>query len=65
MQKGEKNMQRELPCPEITSGQAVIGYGGNQEWFSGKFQRLAGCASVTGSNIAAIYAASGRGMDAL
>lgn len=58
-------MQRELPCPEITSGQAVIGYGGNQEWFSGKFQRLAGCASVTGSNIAAIYAASDRGMDAL
>ena len=51
-------MRKELYCPNITKEGRMIGYGGNQEWFSGDFQRLAGCGSVTGSNIAAIYAMS-------
>lgn len=49
-------MKKELYCPKIIKDGRVIGYGGDQEWFPGDFQRLAGCGSVTGSNIAAIYA---------
>ena len=51
-------MRKELYCPQITKDGRIIGYGGDQEWFPGDFQRLAGCGSVTGSNIAAIYAMS-------
>lgn len=51
-------MRKELYCPQIIEDGKIIGYGGNQEWFPGDFQRLAGCGSVTGSNIAAIYALS-------
>ena len=49
-------MRKELCCPQIIKDGRIIGYGGDQEWFPGDFQRLAGCGSVTGSNIAAIYA---------
>ena len=51
-------MRKELHCPQIIKDGKTIGYGGDQEWFPGDFQRLAGCGSVTGSNIAAIYALS-------
>lgn len=51
-------MKKELCCPYIIKEGRVIGYGGDQEWFPGDFQRLAGCGSVTGSNMAAIYAIS-------
>ena len=53
-------MRKELHCPQIIKDGKTIGYGGDQEWFPGDFQRLAGCGSVTGSNIAAIYALSWR-----
>ena len=56
-QEGQ-TMRKELHCPQIIKDGKTIGYGGNQEWFPGDFQRLAGCGSVTGSNIAAIYALS-------
>lgn len=49
-------MRKELCCPKIIKDGRIVGYGGNQEWFPGDMQRLAGCGSVTGSNIAAIYA---------
>ena len=49
-------MRKELCCPQIIKDGRIIGYGGDQEWFPGDFQRLAGCGSVTGSNIAALYA---------
>ena len=58
-------MREELQCPRITWNGKIVGYGGNQEWFSGEFQRLAGCGSVTGSNLAAIYAASDENMKPL
>ena len=58
-------MRKELRCPLIQRGTETIGYGGNQEWFLGSFQRLAGCGSVTGSNIAAIYAEARPEMRAL
>ncbi|HJC50230.1 MAG TPA: hypothetical protein H9754_06595 [Candidatus Anaerostipes avistercoris] len=58
-------MREELQCPRITRNGKIVGYGGNQEWFSGEFQRLAGCGSVTGSNLAAIYAASDENMKPL
>lgn len=58
-------MRKELYCPLIQRDGEIIGYGGNQEWFSGSFQRLAGCGSVTGSNIAAIYAKTKPKMKAL
>ena len=44
-------MRKELHCPQIIKDGKTIGYGGDQEWFPGDFQRLAGCGSVTGSNI--------------
>ena len=49
-------MRKELCCPQIIKDGRIIGYGGDQGWFPGDFQRLAGCGSVTGSNIAALYA---------
>lgn len=58
-------MKKELHCPLIMKDGELIGYGGNQEWFPGSFQRLAGCGSVTGSNIAAIYAQTREDMRAL
>ena len=53
-------MRKELHCPQIIKDGKTIGYGGDQEWFPGDFQRLAGCGSVTGSNIAAIMHSVGR-----
>ena len=64
-EKGTENMKKELQCPLIQKGEKIIGYGGNQEWFSGEFQRKAGCGSVTGSNIAAIYAGIDKEMKTL
>ena len=58
-------MRKELCCPQIIKDGKVVGYGGNQEWFLGDFQRLAGCGSVTGSNIAAIYAINDKKFKAL
>ena len=58
-------MREELQCPVITKDGKIIGYGGDQEWFTKEFQRLAGCGSVTGSNLAAIYAASDEAMKPL
>lgn len=58
-------MRKELCCPKITKDGRIIGYGGNQEWFLESFQRLAGCGSVTGSNIAAIYAMSKKSFRSL
>lgn len=58
-------MRKELVCPHILKDGIIIGYGGNQEWFPGEFQRLAGCGSVTGSNMAAIYAAMDETMGTL
>ena len=58
-------MRKELVCPRILKDGIIIGYGGNQEWFPGKFQHLIGCGSVTGSNMAAIYAAMDPSMTAL
>lgn len=58
-------MKKELCCPKIIKDGQIIGYGGNQEWFLESFQRLAGCGSVTGSNIAAIYAMSNKNLHSL
>ena len=55
----------ELPFPAVWENGVQAGYGGNQEWFSQVFQRTAGCASVTGANLAAYYAsrtAESRGL---
>lgn len=58
-------MKKELWCPTIYKEKKIVGYGGNQEWFLGKFQRKAGCGSVTGSNLAAIYAEMNEDMRGL
>ena len=39
-------MRKELHCPQIIKDGKTIGYGGDQEWFPGDFQRLAGCGST-------------------
>lgn len=64
-EKGKEHMKKELQCPVIYKNQKMVGYGGNQEWFLGEFQRKAGCGSVTGSNIAAIYAGMNEDMKGL
>lgn len=46
---------QELSFPIIWENGSQAGYGGNQEWFLRSFQRKAGCASVTGANLAAYY----------
>lgn len=46
MQKEERNMREELQCPVITKDGKIIGYGGDQEWFTKEFQRLAGAAAL-------------------
>lgn len=49
---------KELNFPIVYDGNRKIGYGGNQDWFPGKWQRKAGCGSTSGANIAAYYAAN-------
>lgn len=44
-----------LECPQIYENDQLIGYGGNQEWFNDKWQRLAGCGSVSATNIYSFY----------
>ena len=48
---------KEVQFPAIYHNGQLIGYGGNQEWFQKKWHRDAGCASTTGANLAAYYAA--------
>ena len=42
----------------------TVFYGGDQEWYHWEWQRWAGCASVTGANIAAYYEAVLTGTEA-
>ncbi|MDF2609684.1 MAG: hypothetical protein K0R92_1158 [Lachnospiraceae bacterium] len=49
---------KELNFPVIYHNDIKIGYGGNQDWFQGKWQRKAGCGSTSGTNIVAYYAAN-------
>ena len=42
----------------------TVFYGGDQEWYHREWQRWAGCASVTGANIAAYYEAVLTGTEA-
>ncbi|MCI2049381.1 MAG: hypothetical protein LKJ76_06620 [Lachnospiraceae bacterium] len=49
-------MMKELAAfPRIELETGEIAYGGSQDWFSKKWQRQAGCASVSTANIAAWY----------
>ncbi len=45
--------------PRIMLPDGSMAYGGDQHWFTGKFARLAGCASVSASNLAAFYGLTG------
>lgn len=45
----------ELKIPTIYQDGKVIGYGGDQEWFTHAWARRAGCASVLASNMYAYY----------
>ncbi|MDF2951966.1 MAG: hypothetical protein K0S18_1549 [Anaerocolumna sp.] len=49
---------KEINFPVIYDNHRKIGYGGNQDWFSGKWQQKAGCGSTSGANLAAYYAAN-------
>ncbi|HML38992.1 MAG TPA: hypothetical protein PKA19_16480 [Bacillota bacterium] len=49
---------KELSFPTVYHEDAVVGYGGNQEWFSQNMQRRAGCGCTSGTNLAAYYAAN-------
>lgn len=55
----------ELPFPVIWENGVQAGYGGDQDWYPQMFQQRAGCASVTGANLAAYYAANIPGCAAL
>ena len=43
----------DFPLIENTSG--TLFYGGSQKWYLNRWRRLAGCAAVSGANIAAFY----------
>lgn len=49
---------RELNFPAVYNKDTVVGYGGNQEWFSQIMQKKAGCGCTSGANLAAYYASS-------
>ncbi len=51
-------IKKELNFPVVYNNGTNIGYGGNQEWFAGSWQRKAGCASTSGANLAAYYASN-------
>lgn len=55
----------ELIFPTVYEDGRPAGYGGDQDWFRQEFARKAGCASVTATNLAAVYAANFEGMSAL
>ncbi len=46
---------KELNICQIYENKQCIGYGGNQEWFTKKWAKQAGCASVLASNLFAFY----------
>lgn len=47
---------RELDFPSVYHKENLVGYGGNQEWFSQDMQKKAGCGCTAGANLAAYYA---------
>jgi hypothetical protein len=47
---------RELDFSAVYYKENMVGYGGNQEWFSQDMQKKAGCGCTTGANLAAYYA---------
>lgn len=47
---------RELNFPAVYNRDIMVGYGGDQEWFSQIIQRRAGCGCTSGANLAAYYA---------
>jgi hypothetical protein len=47
---------KELNFPTVYNKDTITGYGGNQEWFSEKIKRKAGCGCTSGANLAAYYA---------
>lgn len=53
-----KMFRKELNFPEIYHRDALVGYGGNQEWFSHDWKKKAGCGCTSGTNLAAFYASN-------
>jgi hypothetical protein len=51
-------IKKELNFPTVYHMDTVVGYGGNQEWFSRDMQRKAGCGCTSGTNLAAYYASN-------
>jgi hypothetical protein len=49
--------EKELGIPMVYQEERVVGYGGNQEWFSHDWKKKAGCGCTSGTNLAAYYAA--------
>lgn len=49
-------MLKELNFPRILQKDNIVGYGGNQEWFTKYLKRSAGCGCTSAVNIAAYYA---------
>lgn len=47
---------KELNFPKANNNDNHISYGGDQGWFTRKWQRQAGCASTSGANLAVYYA---------
>jgi hypothetical protein len=50
--------EKELNFPMVYQGDTMVGYGGNQEWFSHDWKKKAGCGCTSGTNLAAYYASS-------
>lgn len=49
---------KELNFPVVYHEKAMVGYGGNQEWFTETVKKRAGCGCTSGANLAAYYSAN-------
>ena len=49
---------KELNFPVVYHEETMLGYGGNQEWFSETLKKRAGCGCTSGANLAAYYASN-------
>ncbi len=58
-------MIRELNFPIVYDKENMVGYGGDQEWFSHEMKKRAGCGCTSGANLAAYYASGYPGMAGL
>ncbi|QOX63350.1 hypothetical protein FRZ06_08295 [Anoxybacterium hadale] len=56
---------KELKFPVVFHEESMVGYGGNQEWFTEIMKQRAGCGCTSGANLAAYYASNFSAMNSV